>query len=87
LATTSSAFAASTQFDQFTPLASNVAAGSLPEATPFQLANPNWTQVSIADRATQNQRQGRRQQPERLGDVRDIIHFGGYYGAEKPVSV
>lgn len=53
LATTSSAFAASTQFDQFTPLASNVAAGSLPESAPFQLANPNWTQVSIADRTTQ----------------------------------
>ena len=30
-----------------------MAAGSLPESTPFQLANSAWTQLSIADRATQ----------------------------------
>lgn len=40
-------------FQSFTPLASNVAAGSLPEEAPFQLANPHWTQRSIADRAAQ----------------------------------
>jgi secreted PhoX family phosphatase len=40
-------------FSSFTPLASNVAAGSLPEAAPFALASPAWTQTSIASRATQ----------------------------------
>lgn len=44
---------ASAQFSSFTPLASNVAAGSLPESAPFQLGNPAWTQQSIADRTTQ----------------------------------
>lgn len=46
----SSSFA---QFSNFTPLPSSVAAGSLPESAPFQLANPAWTQQSIADRNTQ----------------------------------
>ena len=40
-------------FHVFTPLPGNVAGGALPESTPFQLANPNWSQRTIADRATQ----------------------------------
>lgn len=50
---TMQAAAASTDFDNFTALSSNVAVGSLPESSPFQLANPNWTQVSIANHANQ----------------------------------
>ncbi|RPI43349.1 MAG: DUF839 domain-containing protein [Betaproteobacteria bacterium] len=45
--------AATTNFSSFTALPSSVAAGSLPEAAPFQFGNPAWTQTSIADRATQ----------------------------------
>ena len=52
MALTAPAFA-QTNFSSFTPLAGNVAAGSLPETAPFQLANPAWTQQSIADRTTQ----------------------------------
>lgn len=44
---------AQTHFSIFTALASNVAAGSLPESAPFQLSSPNFSQRSIADRATQ----------------------------------
>lgn len=44
---------AQTNFDTFTPIPSSVAAGSLPEAAPFQLGNAAWTQQSIADRTTQ----------------------------------
>jgi len=40
-------------FDDFTPLANSVAAGSLPESAPFQFANPTWTQESIANRNAQ----------------------------------
>lgn len=48
---------ASAQFSNFTPLTSS--AGPIPvgdplEATPLTLSNPAWTQVSIADRTTQN---------------------------------
>jgi secreted PhoX family phosphatase len=50
---TMQAFAANTNFDNFTALTSSVAAGSLPESSPFQFANPNWTQVSIANRTSQ----------------------------------
>lgn len=53
MASTTQAIAAATSFDNFTALPGNVAAGSLPETSPFQLANPNWTQVSIANRANQ----------------------------------
>lgn len=53
MAGTMQATAASTGFDNFTALPSNVAAGSLPESSPFQLANPSWTQVSIANRTNQ----------------------------------
>ena len=47
------AAAQASNFSNFTALASSVAAGSLPESAPFQLANGAWTQLSIADRATQ----------------------------------
>ena len=53
MAGTMQANAASTGFDNFTALPGNVAVGSLPESSPFQLANPNWTQVSIANRNNQ----------------------------------
>ena len=53
MAGTMQATAASTGFDNFTALPGNVAAGSLPESSPFQLANPSWTQVSIANRNNQ----------------------------------
>ena len=39
--------AASTHFDNFTALPSSVAAGSLSEATPFQLSNPLFTQRTL----------------------------------------
>lgn len=57
LATASSAFAAGTNFDSFTGLPSS--AGPIPvngagEATPITLSSPNFSQVTIADRATQN---------------------------------
>ena len=48
------ATAAPTSFDNFTPLASSVPAGSLPESAPFQLSSPGFSQVRIADRTTQN---------------------------------
>jgi sugar lactone lactonase YvrE len=47
------ATAAPTSFDNFTPLASSVPAGSLPESAPFQLSSPGFSQVRIADRTTQ----------------------------------
>ncbi|MBT9458430.1 MAG: DUF839 domain-containing protein [Burkholderiaceae bacterium] len=50
---TQAALAASTHFENFTPLAASVAAGSLPESAPFQLSSPNFSQKTIADRATQ----------------------------------
>ena len=53
MAGTTQAIAASTNFDTFAALSGNVAAGSLPESSPFQLANPAWTQVAIANRANQ----------------------------------
>ncbi len=51
--TTQAIAAASTNFDTFAALSGNVAAGSLPESSPFQLANPAWTQIAIANRANQ----------------------------------
>lgn len=48
--------AADTRFDDFTPLAASAASlpvGDAGEAAPFVLSSPNFTQVSIADRATQ----------------------------------
>ena len=44
---------AQTNFSNFTALPSSVGTGSLPEASPFQLGNSNWTQRTIADRTTQ----------------------------------
>ncbi len=53
MAGTMQATAASTSFNNFTALSSSVAVGSLPESSPFQLANPSWTQISIANRTNQ----------------------------------
>jgi len=47
------AHAASTNFDNFTALIGDVGAGTLPETAPYRLSSPNFSQVSIADRATQ----------------------------------
>ena len=47
------ATAQTSNFSNFIGLPSSVAAGSLPESAPFQLANSAWTQLSIADRTTQ----------------------------------
>lgn len=46
--------AASTQFDNFTPMTGNVVAGSLPESAPFVLSSPNFTQVAIANKLNQD---------------------------------
>ena len=40
-------------FSNFTPLAASVAAGALPAEAPFVFGNASWSQLSIADRATQ----------------------------------
>lgn len=40
-------------FSNFTPLAASVPTVALPPETPFQFGNAGWTQLSIADRATQ----------------------------------
>jgi len=45
--TAHSALAQATRFSTFTPLPSSVPAGSLPEATPFQVSNPNFLQRTI----------------------------------------
>ncbi len=53
-ATAQQAFAAdNTYFDNFTALAGNVAAGSLPESAPLQLSSPFFSQKVLADRNTQ----------------------------------
>lgn len=52
-AATGSAQAASTQFDNFTPMTGNVTAGSLPEDKPFKLSSPNFSQVGIANTLNQ----------------------------------
>jgi hypothetical protein len=51
--TVATASAVDTNFDNFTPLTSSTAAGSLPEAAPLTLGNSSWTQATIADRTTQ----------------------------------
>jgi uncharacterized protein len=48
------ASAGPTAFETFTPMVGNVAAGSLPETAPFQLASPNFTQTVLANRLNQN---------------------------------
>ena len=45
-----SAFASSTSFDQFTPLKGDVGAGTLPEAAPFALSSPRFSQMTIVAR-------------------------------------
>ena len=50
LACPSSAFATGIGFDQFTPLTGDVGAGTLPEATPYKLSSPNFSQISIVAR-------------------------------------
>ena len=47
------AVAVSSDFDDFTALPGSVTGGSLPEASPFLLANPSWIQLSIANRNNQ----------------------------------
>ena len=49
----SHAYAADTEFDNFTALTSSQTS-PLPAATPILLSSPNFSQVTIADRATQN---------------------------------
>ncbi len=41
------AYADNTTFDQFTPLANSVAAGSLPETAPLALPNASWSQSTV----------------------------------------
>jgi secreted PhoX family phosphatase len=53
LAAQAQAQAASTYFDSFTPLAASAGTTATP-ATPATLSSPNFSQVTIADRATQN---------------------------------
>jgi len=53
LACASQAHAANTNFDVFTPLTSSAGVTATP-ATPITLSSPNFSQVTIADRATQN---------------------------------
>jgi uncharacterized protein len=50
LALSSQAYAANTEFDNFTALPSSQV-GFLPDATPILLSSPNFSQVRIADRA------------------------------------
>jgi hypothetical protein len=54
LALTAGAQSAISNFSAFTPLPNSVAAGSLPETAPLQFGNASWSQLSIADRATQD---------------------------------
>ncbi len=44
---------AQTSFSNFTAIPSSVAAGSLPESSPFKFGSANFSQLSIADRTTQ----------------------------------
>src|SRR5512139_319591 len=45
-----SACAAGTSFDHFTPLSGDVGAGSLPEETPYKLSSPHFSQKAIVTR-------------------------------------
>lgn len=47
------AVAASTGFESFTALPGSAPGGSLVESSPFLLANPSWSQTSIANRTNQ----------------------------------
>lgn len=57
-----------TNFDNFTPLASSVPAGSLPESAPLQLSSPLFTQTSISANNS-----GALNGGVRLGDNWDMI--------------
>jgi hypothetical protein len=46
----SSAFADATSFDHFTPMAGDVGAGTLPEAAPYKLSSPHFSQMTIVAR-------------------------------------
>ena len=46
----SSAFAAGTAFDDFTPLVGDTVPGSLPESAPFVLSSPHFSQMTIVAR-------------------------------------
>ena len=45
-----SAFASGTGFDHFTPMTGDVGAGTLPEAAPYKLSSPNFSQMTIVAR-------------------------------------
>jgi len=46
----SSTFAASTDFDHFTPMTGDVGAGTLPESAPYKLSSPHFSQLTIVTR-------------------------------------
>lgn len=46
----SAAFAGGTSFEDFTPMAGDTVAGSLPESAPFVLSSPHFSQINIATR-------------------------------------
>lgn len=50
LACPSSAFATGIGFDQFTPLTGDVGTRTLPEAMPYKLSSPNFSQITIVAR-------------------------------------
>ena len=58
LAGLTEAIAASTNFDNFTALPNSVAAGSLPEASPFQLSSPLFTQRTLDANTSATGRRG-----------------------------
>ncbi len=45
---------AASEFDNFTPMTGNTTPVNPGSATPYKLSSPNFSQVTIADRATQN---------------------------------
>lgn len=47
---TSSAFADSTPFSRFTPMTGDVGVATLPEAAPYRLSSPKFSQVSVVKR-------------------------------------
>ncbi|MHB1215644.1 MAG: alkaline phosphatase PhoX [Thiobacillus sp.] len=46
----SSAFAAGTSFEHFTPMSGDVGAGTLPESAPYKLSSPHFSQMTIVAR-------------------------------------
>jgi hypothetical protein len=46
----SSAFASGTSFDRFTPMTGDVGAGTLPEAAPYKLSSPCFSQMTVVAR-------------------------------------